>query len=83
MQWLKDDKSLVNGENYIITDSFGVCSLEITCCRVKDSGKYSCRATNSKGTAETSCHIKVGKIVDLCYNTCKDDPSSRSLFLQF
>lgn len=64
MQWLKDGKALVNGENYIITNSFGVCSLEISCCRVKDTGKYICRATNTKGTAETSCHITVGEIVE-------------------
>jgi len=62
IQWLKDGEKLTNNEKYMIADSFGVCSLEICCCRLKDTGKYACKATNVKGSIETSCHITVGKL---------------------
>jgi hypothetical protein len=59
IQWLKDGEALINSEKYMKADSFGVCSLEISCCQLNDTGKYVCKATNIKGSTETTCHITV------------------------
>ena len=55
--WYKDEEELVNGENYDLASSQGICSLEIAVCRMSDAGRYTCRAANAKGVAETCCQL--------------------------
>lgn len=39
------------------TNSGGVVTLEIPCCTMNEAGRWSCRATNSLGEAETHCEV--------------------------
>lgn len=42
-----------------MTYSDGVVTMEITNCKVEDSGNYRCVATNAIGQDETSCVVIV------------------------
>ncbi|CAH8497134.1 unnamed protein product [Schistosoma turkestanicum] len=58
--WYKNGKELRKGEgNYEIQQMLGITSLEIYSCSESDSGRYSCRATNSRGEDETECKVIV------------------------
>lgn len=58
VKWYKDKRELSKYE-YSMSSSDGVVTMEIVGCRPEDSGKYTCIATNSHGTDETSCVVIV------------------------
>uniref|UniRef100_A0A3Q0KKY1 non-specific serine/threonine protein kinase n=1 Tax=Schistosoma mansoni TaxID=6183 RepID=A0A3Q0KKY1_SCHMA len=58
--WFKNGKELRKGDgNYEIQQMLGITSLEIYSCSESDSGRYSCRAVNSRGEHETECKVIV------------------------
>ena len=59
VEWFKDGQALVHGTRYRPIFEFGFCVLEFDHLWEKDSGLYTCRATNSVGMAEVSCRIFV------------------------
>ncbi|CAH8526186.1 unnamed protein product [Heterobilharzia americana] len=60
IKWFKNGKEIRKGEgNYEIQHMLGITSLEIYSCSESDSGRYSCRATNSRGEDETDCKVIV------------------------
>ena len=56
--WLKDGRELSKSD-YNMSSADGVVTLDIAVCRMEDSGKYTCVASNSLGTAETTCALIV------------------------
>jgi hypothetical protein len=57
--WSKDGRVLTHGDHYSIVYMKGVCSLEITSCKMSDVGRYTCVAQNMLGSAETSCKVDI------------------------
>ena len=60
MVWTKDGKEIKPKDDRYETEySLGIASLSISSCEPGDAGRYTCRASNSKGEEETSCKITV------------------------
>ena len=58
IKWYKNAQEL-NKYDYPQSQTDGVVFMEIVGCKVTDSGKYRCVATNEFGTDETSCVVIV------------------------
>jgi len=65
MTWMKDGEELLPGQQYTIEYSLGICSLEISSAGVKDSGKFSAKATNSSGSDECVCKVTVSEKISI------------------
>ncbi|XP_076170517.1 uncharacterized protein LOC143148247 isoform X3 [Ptiloglossa arizonensis] len=59
--WYKDGISILNNPDYLTTYSQGVCTLTIEETFAEDSAKYTCRAFNIAGSAETSATLTVSE----------------------
>lgn len=60
VRWLKDGEEIVDGRHYHIDNySDGTCSLIITGMEEKDSGTYTCDASNKFGTTSHSGKVTV------------------------
>jgi hypothetical protein len=60
VQWFKGSKEIAETDSHYSLDyGCGVCTLEIASCTLADAGTYKCRAENSLGSDETSCHVNV------------------------
>ncbi|XP_046401656.1 titin isoform X2 [Ischnura elegans] len=57
--WYKDRISIVSNPDYHTSYVDGVCSLTIEETFAEDSAKFTCKATNVAGTAETSAMLSV------------------------
>ena len=57
--WYKDGISILNNPDYLTTYIHGVCTLTIEETFAEDSAKYTCRAFNIAGSAETSATLTV------------------------
>lgn len=57
--WYKDGISILNNPDYFTTFIHGVCTLKIEETFAEDSAKYTCRAFNILGSAETSATLTV------------------------
>ena len=53
-EWFVNGKPLPSGARFKSTYDFGYVSLDINHSYAEDSGVYMCKATNSKGQAQTS-----------------------------
>ncbi|XP_043525681.1 uncharacterized protein LOC122536948 isoform X2 [Frieseomelitta varia] len=60
--WYKDGISILNNPDYLTTYIHGVCTLTIEETFAEDSAKYTCRAFNIAGSAETSATLTVKEI---------------------
>lgn len=58
IEWFVNGKPLPSGSRYKSTYDFGFISLDITHTYEEDSGVYTCKATNSKGSASTSGSLR-------------------------
>lgn len=58
IEWFINGKPLPAGARYKTTYDFGYVSLDIIGAYAEDSGVYTCKATNNKGTASTSGTLK-------------------------
>lgn len=54
IEWFVNNKPLPSGSRYKTTHDFGYVSLDITHTYEEDSGIYTCKATNTQGSATTS-----------------------------
>lgn len=64
IKWYKNTTEL-NKYEYPQSQADGVVFMEIVGCRIGDSGKYRCVASNEYGTDETSCVVIVeGKLLN-------------------
>ncbi|CAI5640970.1 unnamed protein product [Oreochromis niloticus] len=63
VRWLKDGEPLTDGKHHHI-DIYndGTCSLVITAITTKDTGVYTCEATNKFGVASHSGKVTVGTV---------------------
>jgi titin len=59
IKWLKDGISVENNFDYKTAMQGGCCSLEIEETLTADSAKFTCKASNIAGTAETSAYLIV------------------------
>ncbi|KAL7064324.1 hypothetical protein AAHC03_04779 [Spirometra sp. Aus1] len=60
LTWYKDGREIGrDSTDYTVQTMLGITSLEIYSCSERHSGKYVCRATNSRGEDETSCKLVV------------------------
>ncbi|XP_068967253.1 titin isoform X4 [Bombus flavifrons] len=57
--WYKDGISILNNPDYLTTYVQGICTLTIEETFAEDSAKYTCRAFNIAGSAETSATLTV------------------------
>ena len=57
--WTKDGKPLSSSEILEVKYKNGVGTVTIKETFPEDCGKYSCKATNTKGSVETSCKVKI------------------------
>ncbi|OAD58515.1 Muscle M-line assembly protein unc-89 [Eufriesea mexicana] len=57
--WFKDGISILNNPDYLTTYVHGICTLTIEETFAEDSAKYTCRAFNIAGSAETSATLTV------------------------
>ena len=57
--WTKDGKALSSSEILEVKYKNGVGTVTIKETFPEDCGKYSCKATNTKGSVETSCKVKI------------------------
>nr|XP_033332552.1 uncharacterized protein LOC117223969 isoform X8 [Megalopta genalis] len=57
--WYKDGISILNNPDYLTTYHHGLCTLTIEETFAEDSAKYTCRAFNIAGSAETSATLTV------------------------
>lgn len=58
IEWFFNGKPLGAGARFKSTYDFGYCALDITGAYAEDSGIYTCKATNNKGSASTSGTLK-------------------------
>ena len=58
--WTKDGKPLTSNDILEVKYKNGSASVTIDEVYPEDSGRYSCKATNAKGSVETSSRVKVG-----------------------
>lgn len=59
MSWFKHDKEITTSNKYTVRYEEGSASLEIKHLEISDVGVYSCKATNSAGSKETSSTLTV------------------------
>lgn len=59
VEWFKDGMSIQQNPDYHRTFDNGYCTLTIDETFAEDSARYTCRATNSVGTAETTAQLSV------------------------
>lgn len=57
--WYKDGMAIENNPDYRTVFDRGLCTLTIEETFAEDSARYTCRATNAAGTAETSALLSV------------------------
>lgn len=57
--WHKDGMSIQNNPDYQTTFDQGVCTLSIEETFAEDSARYTCKAINAAGTAETGAVLSV------------------------
>lgn len=58
IEWFVNGKQLEAAAKFKTTYDFGYCALDLTHSYAEDSGIYTCKATNSKGSATTSGTLK-------------------------
>uniref|UniRef100_A0A182WJ15 Ig-like domain-containing protein n=1 Tax=Anopheles minimus TaxID=112268 RepID=A0A182WJ15_9DIPT len=58
IEWFVNGKPLPTGSRFKTTYDFGFVSLDLTGAYAEDSGIYTCKATNSKGSASTSGSLR-------------------------
>jgi len=58
VKWFKEKRELSKND-YTMTYSDGVVTMEIPNCKVEDSGNYRCVAVNAHGQDETACVVIV------------------------
>ena len=59
VEWFHNGKPLPFGNRWRTTYDFGFAALDILGCYASDSGRYTIKATNILGTAESSVDIKI------------------------
>lgn len=59
VEWYHNGKALWAGSRIKTINDFGFVILEIAGCYQRDSGLYTCKATNSHGEATVSCKLTV------------------------
>ncbi|KAG7188139.1 hypothetical protein KM043_013360 [Ampulex compressa] len=57
--WYKDGISILNNPDYLTTYVHGICTLKIEETFAEDSAKYTCKAFNTVGSAETTATLTV------------------------
>lgn len=57
--WTKDGKPLSSSEVIDLKYKNGIAKLHINEVYPEDEGEYVCKATNSMGTAETTCKLSI------------------------
>lgn len=63
--WYKDGISILNNPDYLTTYVRDLCTLTIEETFAEDSAKYTCRAFNIAGSAETSATLTVKGIISI------------------
>ena len=65
IEWFHNDKPISLGSRIHTISDFGFVVLDIDWTFIRDSGKYTCRATNKFGTAETSAELSCKSKMDI------------------
>lgn len=69
IEWFVNGKPLPAGARYKTTYDFGYVSLDIVGAYAEDSGIYTCKATNNKGSATTSGSLKCASSATMYLDT--------------
>ncbi|XP_062593583.1 kettin homolog, partial [Saccostrea cucullata] len=57
--WTKDGHDITQSDYYLCTYSSGVCTMEVPCAHVSDTGIYTCIAISEVDLEKTSSYIQV------------------------
>ena len=60
--WTKDGKPLTSNDIMEVKYKNGVASMTVEEIYPEDAGRYACKATNAKGSVETSSRVKASKV---------------------
>uniref|UniRef100_A0A8W7P610 Ig-like domain-containing protein n=1 Tax=Anopheles coluzzii TaxID=1518534 RepID=A0A8W7P610_ANOCL len=69
IEWFVNGKPLPTGARFKTTYDFGFVSLDLTGAYAEDSGIYTCKATNSKGSASTSGSLRCASTTTMYLDT--------------
>lgn len=69
IEWFVNGKPLPAGSRYKTTYDFGYVALDVTHTYSEDSGIYTCKATNNKGSASTSGSLRCTGTTNMYLNT--------------
>ncbi|KJH46031.1 immunoglobulin I-set domain protein [Dictyocaulus viviparus] len=58
VQWFRNSQPLAHGSKYVITQDFGVCTLDIVYTFPEDQGIYQLKISNAQGEAVSSATLK-------------------------
>ncbi len=59
ISWYKDDQTIDNSPDYVITQINGTCCLKVRKLTQEHAGRYTCKANNQGGEASSSARLNV------------------------
>merc|ERR1719419_729710 len=59
VEWFHNGKALSAGSRIKTINDFGFVILEVANVMTRDSGNYTCKATNRHGEASSSCQVQI------------------------
>jgi len=82
VEWFHNGKPLPFGNRWRTSYDFGFAALDILGCYAEDSGKYTIKATNILGSAESSVNISIATGKGLLLDTDHQDALNKIKYLE-
>merc|ERR1719357_1082775 len=82
VEWFHNGKPLPFGNRWRTSYDFGFAALDILGCYAEDSGKYTIKATNILGSAESSVNISIATGKGLLLDTDHQDALNKIRYLE-
>jgi titin len=82
VEWFHNGKPLPFGNRWRTSYDFGFAALDILGCYAEDSGKYTIKATNILGAAESSVNISIATGKGLLLDTDHQDALNKIKYLE-
>merc|ERR1712128_271396 len=82
VEWFHNGKPLPFGNRWRTSYDFGFAALDILGCYAEDSGKYTIKATNILGSAESSVNVSIATGKGLLLDTDHQDALNKIKYLE-